>query len=122
MFRRHRSHNTSVIGSFFDWPESPFKWKNLDRLDKFRAYKELDHFVEEKPITSPLEPIKCLVNLNGKKHFFCCVNICLLEREINFLHNVILLFKADSYTLGYNSAKYTLNVKFLIFRYFALNS
>ena len=71
MFRRHRSHNTSVIGSFFDWPESPFKWKNLDRIDKLRAYKELDHFVEETPIISPFEPVKCPVNLNWKKHFWC---------------------------------------------------
>ena len=111
MFRRHRSHNTSVIGSFFDWPESPFKWKNLDRIDKLRAYKELDHFVEEKPIISTFEPVQCPVNLNWKKHFLMCGNLLIRNRKENdSLHNAFLLFTEDLYTLGQNNAKYALNV------------
>ena len=59
MFRRHNSHNTSVIGSFFDWPESPFRWKTLDRLDPFKSYKDkLDNFSEEEQVIKPLQPIK----------------------------------------------------------------
>ena len=62
MFRRHNSHNSSVIGSFFDWPESPFRWKTLDRLDPFKSYKKLDNFCEdnfcEEQVIKPLQPIK----------------------------------------------------------------
>lgn len=64
MFRPHtNTHKHSVIGSFFDWPESPFRWKILDRADPFRAYKELDPFIEEpptseSPVINPLQPIK----------------------------------------------------------------
>ena len=59
MFRRHNSHNSSVIGSFFDWPESPFRWKTLDRLDPFKSYKDkLDNFSEEDQVIKPLQPIK----------------------------------------------------------------
>lgn len=41
MFRRQRSnHNTSIIGSFFNWPESPFRWKTLDRQKQFYSYQD----------------------------------------------------------------------------------